>query len=151
MNAADANRRPAMTSPAQAAAGAFFGGSIALVCFVRSNYVAIGDTAAARRTLAIGILLVLACNVAFALGILLPTPARVFLDLSIAATPFAFMIASYEIVRRQIASLDVKPVIRSNLRAFAIASLCMLASAACALVSIIVALVALFANSGFRT
>ena len=140
-----------MFSPAQVAIGSFVGGPIALACFVRSNYIASGDASGARRTAAAGVLLVLAWCAAIALGLLLEPPAPILPGILLAATPFALVVAAYRIVQRQIASHDHRPAIRSNARVAGIAALCFLASGICALVTIVVTLVAILATSGFRT
>jgi hypothetical protein len=138
-----------MVSPRQASIGALVGGPIALACFIRRNDLASGDSAAARRTLVMGILLVLAWNAVIALGVLMPSPFIPTVILSTA--PFGLMIAAYRIARRQIELQRRDPIYCSNARVAGTTVLCLLASGACALAAIVIALVALLATSGFRT
>ena len=147
---ADTDRRARMVSPRQAAFGALFGGPIAFAYFVRRNYIAIGDTCAARKTSAMCMPLVLAWNAAIALAVLIPKPMPIVLSVVLEATPFALMIAAYRIARRQVESPDRHPVFCSDGSVLGSAALCSLASGACTLAAILVAVVIALANSGFR-
>ena len=147
---ADADRRARMVSPHQAAGGAFFGGPIGFAYFVRRNYIAVGDTVAARKMSAMCMLLVLAWNAVVALVVMAPKPMASVLSVVLGAMPFALMIAAYRIARRQVESPDRQPVFCSNWRVLGSAALCSLASGACTLAAIVVALMILLANSGFR-
>jgi hypothetical protein len=146
---ADTSRRVSAVSPLQAAIGTLFGGPIAFAYFVRRNYIVVGDAAAARNTLWACAVLVLASSAVIAFGILMPEPVPIVLN-GILVAPFALAVAAYWIARRQIASQDRPPMFCSAWSIVGCTALCVVASAACALVTIIGALLFLIANSGFR-
>jgi hypothetical protein len=136
-----------MVSPSQAAAGAFFGGPIALAWLLRGNYAAAGDPAAARKTWAVCLLLVLAWNAAFAL---LPNPMPLPLRAALVVAPLALAIAAYRIARRQIARADRHPVFCSNARVVGAVALCILVTGLCRFAAILAGVVIALAGSGFR-
>jgi hypothetical protein len=89
---ADRSHLPvAMYTPGQVGAGAFLGGPVALLYFVRSNFLALGDEVAARRTLLFGGLFA----VAF-FGVLMLLPDGV----PNATTSVALMLAGYTYAER---------------------------------------------------
>jgi len=147
---ADTGRNASMVSPRQAAVGALFGGPIAFAYFVRRNYLAIGDIAAARKASAMCMPLVLACNTTVALALLIPKPMPIVLGVVLEAMPFFLMIAAFQIARRQVELSGRNPVFCSNLSVLGRAALCSLASGACTVAAILVALSIALAGSGFR-
>ncbi len=147
---ADADRNASMVSPRQAAIGALLGGPIAFAYFVRRNYFAVGDIAAARKASAMCVPLALAWNTAVALAVLIPEPMPIVLSIVLEAMPFVLMIAAFQITRRQIELPDRQPVFCSNLSVLGRAALCSLASGVCTAAAILVALSIALAGSGFR-
>jgi hypothetical protein len=149
MNAiADPGRSARLISPLQAAIGTFFGGPIAFAYFIRRNDFALGNRKAARRNLAILMLVLIASNAPFAFAILMP--GSIALNLGLGAVPFLLAIAAYRMTERRIESADRPLVFRSGWSVAGCAALGFMASAACALATIAGAVIFLLATSGFR-
>jgi hypothetical protein len=133
-----ATTQTAMVSPRQAAVGTFFGGPVALIVFLRKNYLSVGDNESAKRTLLLGFALLLAWNVITVLGILLPEAASFPFALALKVAPFVCVIAARQVVQKQLASAPRQFDFYSNWSVAGIALACLLTSICCLLPAIIV-------------
>lgn len=111
-------------SPRQVAAGAFVGGPIALIYFLRENFLTLGKVAQARQTLIWGVVLIVA------LILILPLLPDKFPGI---AFSLAFIVAAQQVANTQqltSKAIDASPRYRaaSNWQVFGKGLLCMLAS-----------------------
>ena len=143
------DRRARVVSPLQAALGAFFGGPIGFAVFSRTNCVALGDRAGARKMLALSVAVLLAWHAAVAVALFMT--ATLALNVLFGGMPLALAVAAYRVAERQLASAHDHGVFRSSWNVLGITLLCFVATAACVLVVIAAVIVALVGHSGFRT
>ena len=141
-------RRARLVSPLQAALGSFFGGPIGFAYFSRTNCVALGDRAAARKMLALSIAVLLVSLAGIVLALL--DPESLAPNLFLGGIPFVLMVAAHRIAERQVASANGSAAFRSSWSVLGIAALCFAASVACALAVIAAVLIVLLVTSGFR-
>jgi len=141
-------RRASLASPLQAAIGSFFGGPIAFAWFIRGNYIALGDRAAARKILALCALALLASNAALMLAIFVP--ASIALNTALGTMPFVLMVVAHGIAQRQLETAASGAVIRSSGNVVVCVVLSFVATAVCAAAAIVLALAIVLGTSGFR-
>jgi hypothetical protein len=120
--------RSTMASPRQAAVATFFGGPVALIYFLRKNYIGIGDLDSARRTLRLGFLLLFAWNAILTLDVLLPRPASFPFELVLRVMPFVLVIVARHIAQKQVALAPRQYDFCSNWRVARSAIFCLAAS-----------------------
>lgn len=150
---ADANNRSTLAvvvSPRQAALGTFFGGPVALIYFLRKNYLCIGNVRSAKRTLLFGSVLVLAWNVVTVLDVVLPKAASYPLGFALEVTPFASAIVARYFVQHQLASAPRMHEFCSNWSAAGTAVLCLFTSTFCLLPAIVAVTVYTYVHMQWR-
>lgn len=130
--------RAIVVSPRQAAIGTFLGGPIGYIYFIRKNYVAVDEPASARKLTIIGIILLLAWNVAVALDMLTPRPISIAFDFVLKVAPFVLVVFARQHAQIQFKSLPRQYDFYSNWGVVGSGMLCLLASLACFLPAVIV-------------
>lgn len=111
-------------SPKQVMAGAFLGGPVGLIYFLRENFVAMGDESLAKKSLLYGVALIIA------LLIIVPMLPENFPN-----SPFtiAYMIVGYQVANsrqmtRETIEASTHYTFHSNWRVFGLGLVCMLGS-----------------------
>ena len=122
------NGHSIMVSPLQAAVGTFFGGPVALIYFLRMNYIGIGDLDSARRIVRLGCFLLLAWNAVLALDVLIPGPTSFAFELVLRVAPFVLVIVARQIAQKQVALAPRQYDFCSNWGVARSAILCLFAS-----------------------
>jgi len=111
-------------SPNQVMAGAFLGGPVGLIWFLRENFVTFGDDRQARKTLLLGVVLLVA------LMIIMPMLPKNFPSLPIS---IAYMITGQQVaikwqMTRDAIDASSRYTFHSNGRVFGLGLLCLVAS-----------------------
>lgn len=122
------NARAVVVSPRQVAIGTFLGGPVALMYYLRKNYLAIGDLASAKKVLWVGLLFLLTWNALLALDVLLPKPMPLVLDIILKVMPFILVIVARQIAQVQFQSLPRQYDFYSNWSVAVSSILCLVAS-----------------------
>jgi hypothetical protein len=141
------NRRATVVSPRQVAVGTFVGGPVAMIYYLRKNYLAIGDLNSSKKILWIGSLFLLAWNALITLDVLLPKPTSIVLDLILKVTPFILVIVARQIAQAQFDLLPRQYDFYSNWSVVGSAILCLVASIGSLLPAMIVVMIVVGAST----
>ena len=125
----------AIYSPTQAALGAFLGGPVGLIYFVRSNFLVLGNASAARKTLLFGIILIL---ILVAVASALPNFPSMLANLSYIVLA-RWIVEKHQLSKQEITD-SAQYVFHSNWRVLGFGLLCLLGSVAAITIPIIMLL-----------
>ena len=112
-------------SPEQVACGVFLGGPVGLIYFLRANFLALGNNAAATKTVIYGLLSLLGC---LALGLMLQedVPGIIFAVIYIVAA--RMVVERHQKTKKDIAN-SLEYGFHSNWKVFGLGLLCLLGTA----------------------